>query len=399
MNADRSGGAYPSRPPARHLDLGFKLLDNNRLPRNPTRDEFETIGKLFPHHFGTGILGPFLVISVRELPPKPWPVSVAGLPLFLTTKMADIPWNIGKPGKIRHRVLEYLNATENATRLLYDHVIAFFEEQGIYIWEVVWMVGCWRIRVPNTTDIAVLPGYICQAAAFYLFSEGYEYLNRASRLKDPTQASFDESAYSPLRPGVAVTSASFTSTSGIMVENAQAQTFMTVASHSFPVSEVNVYQPKQNDNIGQVDYRIQEADIALVRLRPELEFENRTFSNEADPNGVALKGIRDPFELKRFDVLSMDTSFTGLVDAQFLGVSLYRLPSDAQEECCWVTQLWNWEGQENTLPNDGCCGSVIWDTEGYAVGFFRFVMADSPGIGIGVAAQELVTRGYTLYGA
>jgi hypothetical protein len=65
-----------------HIVLRFTLLDSNRLPRNPTEDEFRVLRDLFPMQTGVGVVGPFLVIYVQVLPPKPWPVSVAGLPLL-----------------------------------------------------------------------------------------------------------------------------------------------------------------------------------------------------------------------------------------------------------------------------------------------------------------------------
>src|ERR1700722_3542385 len=86
----------------RHIVLDFTLLNDNCLPRNPTDNEFKILCELFPSQLGAGVIGPFLVITVKELPAKPWPVSVAGLPLFLTTNMCETPWEFGKTGNFRY---------------------------------------------------------------------------------------------------------------------------------------------------------------------------------------------------------------------------------------------------------------------------------------------------------
>lgn len=91
----------------------------------------------------------------------------------------------------------------------------------------------------------------------------------------------------------------------------------------------------------------------------------------------------------------MENSFVGPVDAQFLRVSLKRItPSDSHKHM-WVEQSWAWYGQD-TLPVDGSCRSALYDKDGYVVAFFQY-LSDDTGIGIGVAAQELLHMGYSLH--
>nr|AGN71621.1 hypothetical protein 2379 [Monascus pilosus] len=380
----------------RHIVLSFNLRDQKNLPRNPTLDEFEVLSGLFPAYSGAAVLGPFLVIYVKELPPKPWPLSVAGLPLFLTTEDFKVPWTIGTAGNVRHSVLDHLDARETSDRSLYEAVISFFRKQNVEIFEVVWFFGCWRVRTFPGADISILPGKMCQATTFYIAGEEPIPIEAAFRQKLPTTTCADDSEYTPIRPGVMVASDNFLTTSGVLVKDSVNETYMTVASHGFPEGHVHVYHPKANCSmIGEVIHHIVDTDIGLMKLQENVVFENRTFQSGLEPDGVFLRGIKDPFELKRFDIISMDSPYTGLIDGQYLTVALKHMPRDAHTEHLWVEQLWQWFGQDaSAIPIDGSCGSALLDTDGYVIGFFRYLDADN--IGIGAAAQELVRNGYML---
>jgi hypothetical protein len=378
----------------RHLTFDFTLLDENRIPRNPTADEFETIIKILPPHTGIGVHVPFLVVFCAELPRKPWPLSVAGLPLFLTTDFFG-PWFFGRSARIRYRALENFDARSNTNLMLYNTVIDFFQKEQIPITGIAWITGCWSVTVAESVDTSVLPGYICQAAAFYISSkdtENVRVIEAAFRNKSPR----DDSYYSPLRPGIIVASNTLLTTSGVLVKNQDGDRSMTVSSHGFPVDDTKVYHPDTKGlEIGNVIHRISDTDIALVKLHDDTTFENQTFQSDDEPEGVLIKNIKDPFDMRTFDALTMDNAFTGLVDGQFLSVSMQRLPTDQQAQHSWVQQMWAWFGQDsNNLPIAGSCGSPVTDSEGNLVCFFRDLRDDN--IGIGVSAQELKKRGYSI---
>lgn len=375
----------------------FKLLDENRLPRHPTPEERRCLSNLFPGQRGLCVLGPFLVITVDYLPSEPWPVHLAGLPLHLTCTDFDTPWELGNPGNPRVRALEQLNAKRRPTRTLYNAVIQYFEERDIGIYELVWITGFWRVKILDPA-IDMLPGAICQITVFYILKEAAtQTVPQPSvyRTKDPYRT-LNDSLYPHLRPGIMVASESLTTTSGVAVSNSAGETFITVPSHGFPNSQLDVHHPRGTDPvIGRVGHRIGDTDIALVRLSPGTTFENVTFSSSVERVGVLLKDFRDPFVFESLSTLSMDTPFTGTTDAIFLTVSLLRIPSDADGEHLWISQIWAWLGQRHP-PTDGCCGAALWDYDGYVVGFFGYLLVENNGIGIGAAAEELALQGYQL---
>ncbi|THC89063.1 hypothetical protein EYZ11_011490 [Aspergillus tanneri] len=89
----------------RHVKVAFPLQRENNLPKDPTPEEWEILSSLFPDFVGASVLEHFLIIYVVKLPAKLWPVSVAGLPLFLTTD-ERVPWTFGKVGNVKYAVLD-----------------------------------------------------------------------------------------------------------------------------------------------------------------------------------------------------------------------------------------------------------------------------------------------------
>lgn len=54
-------------------------------PVPPKKEELQILLNLFPKTTNVTVIGPMLVIVVQELPKKPWPLTVAGLPLYITS--------------------------------------------------------------------------------------------------------------------------------------------------------------------------------------------------------------------------------------------------------------------------------------------------------------------------
>jgi hypothetical protein len=99
---------------SRHILFNFTLVEDG-MPRCPrTEEEWNALQNLFPTTYSVSLHGLFLIIRVRKLPPKPWPLSVAGLPFYITTNEWNYPWIRGEYGR-GGRVLEDLNAQHCVT--------------------------------------------------------------------------------------------------------------------------------------------------------------------------------------------------------------------------------------------------------------------------------------------
>jgi hypothetical protein len=243
---------------------------------------------------------------------------------------------------------------------------------------------------PHTADQIIFILLLCILARVHL---EFQFFYRKKELRDVL---LDDSEYHPTRPGVIVPSKSRSTTSGILVKDEAGATYMTVASHGSPDEEVEVYHPDPNGKvIGRVVDRIGDTDIALVKLRHDIQFENRTFKSDEEPAGVWFKTIKDLFQMRRYDKIAMDNSFTGLIDGQYIAVAMQRIRDTDSTKHLWVEQNWLWFGQDPAkVPREGSCGSAIYDEDGDVIAFFRF-FSDDEGFGIGVAAQELLRVGYT----
>lgn len=373
--------------------LPFSLVKTDGLPRNPTREEFQVLHDTLPPHTDIGISGPFLIMYVDDLPPKPWPVSVAGLPLFIKTADLGVPWKIGSLGRVHHRVLEDLDARKKVSRELFNSVINYFETKDLEILEVLWMWGSWRITIEDTIDPSVLPGSICQVSAFYI--RKLPMTNAAFCGHVPSKGGANTTTYTTIRPGVLVASHALSTTSGVLVQNEDNETFMTVSAHGFPIRDTAVYHPSLNGSIiGEVCRRIGDTDIALAKLEENIMFENITFQSDVEPTGVRFRGIKDVFKMRSFDSLSMENPFVGLIDGQFMTISKTRIFNG--QNTSWIEQSWNWFGQDpDRLPIDGCCGSAIWDKDNEVVCFFH-LYSDEGCFGIGPCAQTLIDEGFNL---
>jgi len=399
---------------SRHILFDFTLVEDG-LPRSPrTKKEWNVLMNLFPTTYSVGLYGPFFIIRVQKPPPKPWPLSVAGLPFYITTNEWNTPWIGGKHG-LGGRVLENLNAKHRVTDEIFDAVTSYFDSHtDVKITAVRWSIGSWRITVPDGTLVQKLPKTVASVVCGYVFeSQIQQPVEAAYRLKEPSPTVYDDSTCANLRPGIMLSSSRFEgtpsvpargellTTSGVLVKNRRGNEYIQVASHGFPRGEEQVYHPSSNGIvIADVERRLGDSGIALARLRPGFSYQNESFENTITSKSTALKKIRDPCGLRYGDFLYMDNPFTGYSEGQFLGTEYRRVPSD--EDCeahDWVRHQWLWLGQDLVEePVAGSCGSPVWDENGDLVLFFRFIISQGPEAGhaLGVAATELQKFGFDL---
>ncbi|KAI9775992.1 MAG: hypothetical protein M1839_000691, partial [Geoglossum umbratile] len=399
---------------SRHIVFDFSLVEDGQ-PRPPrTETERALLWNLFPTQYSVGVHGLFLIVRVRELPPKPWPLTVAGLPFYITTGEWDYPWVRGKFGR-GLKVLEHLDARHKITKEIFDTATCYFDTQtNVRIIAIRWTIGSWRMVIPDGTSLDNLPRVLAGNPCGYVFkSEDLQPIEAAYRLKEPSSTiARDDSAYTDLRPGIMLSSARFEgmgsvpareellTSSGVLIKDIEDNRYITVASHGFPAGEEVFYHPNSNGVIiGDLEKRLDMTDIALVKLRPQFSYRNETFDSQASTS-VTLSSIRDPYQLQYPEFLFMDNPFTGFAEGTWVATEQRRIPSDEDvPSFVWVRHDWIWMGQGSVdSPPDGSCGSPVWDVNGELVLFFRFIISAGPesGLAIGVAANELEQFGFSL---
>ena len=403
---------------SKRIELTFSLIGDGRWTMPPSWDFIQELKNFFPTTFAVEIIPPVLIIRVRVLPPKPWPMTVAGLPLRLTTDPEDGCFERGMTGRGGKALIDVdLRQDQFTAQILESAVRLFTDNLKVAVTWVFWLGASWIITVPAGTDRKILPGTIGHHLCHYQWASPSANNGEAAlRAITPQGIIFDTSRYDEtpgavLRPGIMVSSSVFTvqaengqtmnshksASSGILVVNKHGEPFVTVASKCF-TQDGAVYHPKPTTGtiIGKVVDTLGDTDLSLVRLNKELQYTNETFGALSRP-ATKIIGINSgmPPSLCIGDGLIMENPFSGFCEATFMGPggSVEGIGEDTKI----VKHLWL-EIENGSAPIDGSCGSPILDGEGRVVSFFRFLLHSDGRTGIGVAADELLKHGYEIHG-
>jgi hypothetical protein len=369
--------------------------------------------KLFPTTFAAEVVPPYVIIRVRTLPPKPWPFTVGGLPLWLTTDESADCFDRGRTGKGR-KALEHidLQRKEEFSEDILREAIAVFRDLQVKIRDIMWCPGFWRITIPDNTDLKVLPSFVAHQVCFYKFqSEDPNPNPSALRAKVPQDVEYDDTLYATtptalLRPGIMVSSslrfvetngkteATFkVTTFGILVVDHYGEPFITVATHGLEKDSL-VYHPNpvKGSVIGKVYDVLPGTDISIVKLNSGLRYVNETFGTTDNPSGIKASGISPcyPPHLRAYDPITMDNPFSGSCQGFVLGLGAI-IPEGDQDYVLHEWQIFE-NGDELVL---GSCGSPILNSDREVVGLFRFKKENSHHC-LGVSAMELRKFGYEI---
>ncbi|KAI4134513.1 MAG: hypothetical protein LQ341_006017 [Variospora aurantia] len=267
---------------SKHIQLPYSLVEDGKALSPPLGD-WSLIASLFPNTRGVEVMPPFLTILVPTLPPKPWPLTVGGLPLrFTTDEDADL-FDRGRCGRgpkvLQELDLHAMQRTIDINDRIFEKVVEVFRTLlNIPIRDIFWFGSFWQITTIDAVDVMQLPWRIANSAAFYLtVAEAPDGDPAALRRKVPVgNEDFDDDntnyATAPdalLRPGIMLSSSIYTifddppneqiqevfdsTTSGILVVNTKAELFITVATHGFIKQDDGlVYHP--NPATGEVDW-------------------------------------------------------------------------------------------------------------------------------------------------
>ena len=109
------------------------LDEQDRLPRIPSKEEFNQLFKLFSRTISVAVIGPILQIVVQNLSAKSWPLTVTDLPLFLANDDEEYGWYYGDSFGSRPPGLAHLDIRRKVTRDHYQTVIQYFDNTAVKI--------------------------------------------------------------------------------------------------------------------------------------------------------------------------------------------------------------------------------------------------------------------------
>lgn len=393
---------------SRHMILkDFPLiLDKTGPPRIPSIEMIKLIGQIFDGVFEVSINATYMIVRCRALPQRPWPITLGGIPLWITDSETDTPLAGGKAGR-SPPILQDLRLSKVAcpSGEVFSTIAQYFTENlDIAISEIMWRGTQLRLVVPTSAQTSHVPFKIGGLLALYDYTSAIPaYYEAAKRLVSPTPTVRDDTNYAPnLRPGVMLSCGAqggeelFTS-SGVLLKDPNDKKWLTVASHGFPLGNERVHHPNANSPaIADVEKIFEDTDISLARLHDGVYYSSQTFSSELSP-AVDIKCLRKPTDLKIGDVLTMNNAFSGYCEGVFTSVVWRSIPENEERgELPWVTISSFYLGNGGEEPLDGSCGSPVLTEEGEVVGLFRFLTTS--GNAYCASVEVLMEIGMTISG-
>lgn len=431
--------------PARHVFLPFDLtnpkvdpLSDNVLPL--LRAVFPGVAEItygFDHlHF-----------SVKELPKRPWPLTVGGLPITIADQdgVGRGPlFPVGAFGNPRIAICNNYNAkaeelTDAAFRQLSKDIYDTFSKDhpSVRLIEVMHEEGSSFIVIVGDETLvnklsvsSKLPGKVAGCLTRYINDKDMHrpsWLERKAKralTPQPATGHADNTAYDILRPGVMLHSLAlrnhahplmFSTTSGVCVQNAAGDKFLTSAAHG--VGEAGMVHQVLPDgthrHVGKVVHEVAFNDICIIQIESDIQCVNEPFENSANvtPTLKRLYGEDPTDQFRKHDLVHLDSPYTGDMEGCIVArsIKMETLPTAHSTEARLEYVLYKWfyagqlEGTENDAGGssripEGTCGSAIWNDEGVVLGFFHYLIeaGEFKGFAASIDASELVRMGYSL---
>lgn len=378
----------------------------------PTKEQFKGLFNLFPATYGVDIYPPVLIVRVRNLPPRLWPLTVGGILLRLTTNEHDPCFDRGFTGKGPRALAKIDLRNVEFSDVILNEAISFFTHQlRIQFTSIAWMGTMWMITVPDGTNPSDLPSLLAHLLCGYKYASDMPRPELAAlRAITPQGMVYDTSKYMTgpnaiLRPGIMVSSGILGSpfagqhlraTSGVLVVDAAGKPFITIPSHCVKLNE-KVYHPDPNHGsvLGTVVHELGHTGISIVQLDSGLRYVNETFSTANGDDGVHVDGISpgEPPDLRLGDSLTMNNPYSGFCEGIVIGLGA-RVEGFGSD-VTWIKHHWS-IFENGGEPIQGSCGSAILDEQNRLVSFFRFLEGD--GRAVSGAASVLREFRYEICG-
>lgn len=378
-----------------------------------------------------------LVFQLDKLPPGPWPLTVGGLPITLSTlPMSD---SLGRalmfPGQFLGNPTVSIcqegyggveTFSDKVLRKLAAEVNDHFQKNMPDIRIIELMVTCERtfyIVLGDHINLnrvrSKLPGRIANLWTGYLHDKelrrpSWAGLPAKRQIEpQPNRGIIDNTIYDTLRPGVMICSkmlkehgppAVLSTTSGVLVKNTAGDRFMTGASHGIGEMET-IWQAGNTEKIiGKAVVKLSFTDISLVELSNDVSFVNETFENSggSTPNFTRLATSEVG---PTWPTCYLNSPYTGDMVGMMVmkSVKFEKSTHPTEDNLGFVVYNWSFMGQEEgnedkVRPPDGTCGSAIWDDDGVILGFYHYYIAEGPwaGYSSSVSASEVVEAGYRI---
>ncbi|KAI9720340.1 MAG: hypothetical protein M1828_005724 [Chrysothrix sp. TS-e1954] len=148
----------------------FDLSDRGNI-RGPNSTQVRWFFTLFPSTHTIEFRSPLVIIRVHTLPPRPWPITVAGAAIYITTDEYDEGFHHGRFGK-GSKLFDNLDFTENrrphSLMELSTKVFEWFRSQRIELRSVNYLHQFYQLELAKLHDLKMLPSRIGRLMVEYV---------------------------------------------------------------------------------------------------------------------------------------------------------------------------------------------------------------------------------------
>ena len=172
---------------------------------------------------------------------KPWPLTIAGLPAFFTTKEYTPGFEYCRLGGSLKKALNNYDARQHVRIELFHAVILYFEQEiSIPILFVRNLARPWVVTILDDLQFSSLPYLLAKTPCHFKYASNTEQQKEAAfRNTEPARTVRDQTFYEPIQPGILLSSGGLLiellTTSGIIVDDNYDYKYLTLASHGFPL--------------------------------------------------------------------------------------------------------------------------------------------------------------------
>lgn len=274
--------------------------------------------------------GMFLHFLQTEMPPKPWPVTVAGLPPVFVPKMGPqfTPRPMGFPVRGRNPTIagDVSGLDMQDWTALFEEVKGYLASVEIGITEVMYWRNYFIIVLEDRNiDLAKLPYEAGSISCTYLYGDemGRRALPQARRPTDPTPGNPDDSEYEVLQPRLRLASPYspdnpgmfLPTTTGVLVKDAIGNQYMTAPAHGLPPKGRGIaLHPllSNGQQVGGTAIEVANTGISLFKLEEGEKSLNVTFPSDEISEFVQLKRLASIWDHRSVDHIFLGSPDTAV---------------------------------------------------------------------------------------
>jgi hypothetical protein len=380
-----------------HFDLYNEVTKSYRCPSS---EELHEIRAQFPEATDISFQHPILIIA-SPTPPSSTPLTVGGCPTVFVPKTSDYNQCPGHPGNPRIKDPLKVKFKDNNHWEVLELVYRFLEEYRPTIVSTTFA----SVIVELAEDIAIekLPGMLGGWVAFYTVGgDKLENMqNGRARLLQPTDNIQDDTDYTSagLTPGIRIAGRVDSGTAGCLLEKNGVRR-LTVPTHCFDETEINVYHPRYGNNgIAKIVERWKDIDISLCQLASNINFTNTSYFEAPAPRELVRSDTVDG----QWGWCWVDGYTTGAIPFLKTGLAFVLAGNrDAKYHELRHYRAYNlvaWGPAVGDVARGLCGAPVVMDADedgmdgGRVLGFFRFARGETILVQV---VDELINAGWQI---